>query len=165
MNFKKYHVGKVLLIKSDLEQSMINKIMMEYYYANNEMMPLEELDEDAQAIPIQSYEFTNLMSYGDKKTKKIFKKFVIFFTDEMVKLLSPPTKNIFIKGKQQSNVKYLSFEYQMYKLTDDEDNELNKLKKKKIIFEQESSKIIMKNINDKINGALENIKIINLLNN
>jgi len=163
MNFKKYHIGKVSLIRSDLKQDVINKKMMEYYYTNNEMMTLEDLDEDAKMVPIQSFEFANLIAHGDKHTKKIFKKIVVFFTDEIIKLLAPQVKNIFIKEKHATSTKYTVLNYPTYVLTADENNELIKLKKKKTCIENESSKIIMNNINNKINGVVESIDIINII--
>jgi len=161
MNFKKYHIGKVLLIKSDLGQSMVNKVMMEHYYGNGEMMTLEELDENATVIPIQSFEFANLMSHADKKVlSSVFKEFVVFFTEEMTKLLVPTTKNIFIKQSTVSDLKFASLDYPIYKLTDDEECELNNLKKKKMQFEQESCKLVIKNMENKLNNTKKLIKII-----
>jgi hypothetical protein len=158
-NFKKYHIGKVILIKSKLNQYDINKTIMEHYYNHGTVLTLEEIDKDAKMIPVQTFEFANLIS--NSKVNSMFKNFVIFFTEEITKTLNPKQKSMFVRTDNDPT--FPLFNYPKYRLSSDETETLNNLRKESKKLEQKYSKMIMRNIKNKITDAKKSVQMLEQL--
>lgn len=155
VNFKRYHMGKMILVKSKKAQCDINKETMEYFNETENIIDPLKLDKSALLIQIKLYDFTEL------NNKKLFKNCVVFFTDNVIDHLVSKQHNFFIKAKpkqKKQNISYNFINMGTYELFGEELKELNNLLTKRCIMNNKISDKIQLSIDDKIKKAYKMIE-------
>lgn len=161
-NFKRYHMGKVILAKSNLTQGEINKKTLEYFNENNNIPIPTKIDKSVKIINVQVYQFIKHYDSLDKDKRKIFNNIVVFFTGEVEKNLSRNNRSFFTTDKKKSSdnnntydIRYL--ELSEYKFTNEEKKLLSNPRKFDNVAET------TKKMNDKIDNAKIAMEILSTL--
>lgn len=160
VNFKKYHMGKVILVKSDMNQLQINKTVMEYF-SNFGIIPSpSKIDKDVQFVNIQVFEYINIFKNISSSHNL---NFVVFFTNNVIKNLGIRQTNLFIaKDENEKPIYDLKFfDIPMYKLTKSEKELIKKTRNEIQLQESKDINIIMKSLNNKVNDTKLKINILN----
>lgn len=157
VNFKRYHMGKMILVKSEKSQYEINKKTMTYFNETKNIINPLDLDKNALLIEMKIYDFIEL-------NNKIFKNCVVFFTDHVIEHLTVTYQNLFKPIKQKKyNTIYNFINMKTYNLSKEEIIELNNLLEKKSIENNEITNEIQLSIDNKIKSVYDKIKFKNEL--
>lgn len=133
VNFKKFYIDHVLIGFSELDQLKINNMTLEYCLKNNTIPLPNEIDKKVELIKIQSFEFACLCD-NDKTSKNTFKKYKIFFTDEIKKHVMNCGKNMFSNTEKTEKKPMFDTSYYnlpIYKMSKNEEQLFAQLKKNK----------------------------------
>jgi hypothetical protein len=134
VNFKRYHIGSAILVKSKLNQRTINTKTLEYFQKFKSIPIPTDLDKTSLIIEMQCFEFANMQDFSVKE--KIFDDYRVFFTGNAEKgliIYKRPQKNLFVdtspdKKKIPFDTKY--FDIPKYVFSSDDIYIISKLRNK-----------------------------------
>ena len=164
-NFKRCHIGKVVLCHSLLSQKDIVIKTTKFVQTNNTIPFPTELDPNVQLINMSCFEFALMLSMNLKTEKKEdFTKFVFFLTQENTNILKHKEKNMFSSKPKKESVPYNidCFDLPVYVFTK---SELNAIEYMRLYISKNDHKS-MKSNKEKIDIAIKKTSdIINFKNN
>ena len=155
-NFKRYHTGKVLLCKSNMNQKDINVSTLKYFQKHSNIPLATKIDANCKMIKVQSYHFAKVYDQLNDNKKEIFNNVVIFFTNEVSRNLLKYKRSFFSEKKED----YVSYDIKYFDIPE------YKLTKKEIYIIESSTKNddISKILIDMKNNMKNKIKNANLSN-
>lgn len=105
LNLKKYHLGKIFLAVSKKSQKMINGRTLDHYYNYKTIPEYTEIDPHAKVLAINPYLFVKYSKniYPEIEQELEGKNIVLFFTGELLKILSPKESCMFVEKKEMKS--------------------------------------------------------------